>query len=134
MKSLIFRAYSAAILFLLVSTGANAADVVVIANPGIAISGSDIKDIFLGEKQFAGSTKLIVIDNASAQGAFLSKFIQIDVNKYNNIWTKKSFREGLTPPAVKSSDIEVSEYVKRTPGAVGYVTSSPTGVTIIQKP
>ena len=69
MKSLIFRAYSAAMLLLLVSTGANAADVVVIANPGIAISSGDIKDIFLGEKQFAGSTKLIVIDNASAQGA-----------------------------------------------------------------
>jgi hypothetical protein len=55
-------------------------------------------------------------------------------NKYNNIWTKKSFREGLTPPAVKSSDIKVIEFVKRTPGAVGYVTSDPTGVTIIQKP
>jgi len=134
MKSLIFRAYSAAMLLLLVSTGANAADVVVIANPGIAISSGDIKDIFLGEKQFAGSTKLIVIDNASAQGAFLSKFMKMDAAKYNNIWTKKSFRDGLTPPAVKSSDIEVSEYVKRTPGAVGYVTSTPSGVTIIQNP
>jgi hypothetical protein len=134
MKSIIFRAYSAAMLLLLVSTGANAADVVVIANPGIAISSGDIKDIFLGEKQFAGSTKLIVIDNASAQGAFLSKFMKMDAAKYNNIWTKKSFRDGLTPPAVKSSDIEVSEYVKRTPGAVGYVTSTPSGVTIIQNP
>lgn len=134
MKSLIFRAYSAAILLLLISPGASAGDVVVITNPGITISAGDIKDIFLGEKQFAGSTKLVVIDNASAQGAFLSKFMQIDVNKYNNIWTKKSFRDGLTPPALKSSDIEVSEYVKRTPGAVGYVTSNPTGVTIIQKP
>jgi hypothetical protein len=134
MKSKIFRAYSAAMLLLLVSTGANAADVVVIANPGIAISSGDIKDIFLGEKQFAGSTKLIVIDNASAQGAFLSKFMKMDAAKYNNIWTKKSFRDGLTPPAVKSSDIEVSEYVKRTPGAVGYVTSTPSGVTIIQNP
>jgi hypothetical protein len=134
MKSKIFRAYSAAMLLLLVSTGANAADVVVIANPGIAISSGDIKDIFLGEKQFAGSTKLIVIDNASAQGAFLSKFMKMDAAKYNNIWTKKSFRDGLTPPAVKSSDIEVSEYVKRTPGAIGYVTSTPSGVTIIQNP
>ncbi|MGA9665752.1 MAG: hypothetical protein WBQ69_04790 [Gallionella sp.] len=134
MKSLIFRAYCAAILFFLVTSGANAADVVIIANPGIAISSDDIKDIFLGEKQFAGPTKLVVIDNASAQGAFLSKFLHMDAAKYNNIWTKKSFRDGLTPPAVKSSDIEVSEYVKRTPGAVGYVTSRPSGVTIINGP
>lgn len=133
MKSLIFRACTA-ILLLLVYSGANAAEVVVIANPGITISGGDVKDIFLGEKQFAGSTKLVVIDNASAQGAFLSKFMQMEANKYNNMWTKKSFREGLTPPAVKSSDLEVIEFVKRTPGAVGYVTSNPTGVTIIQKP
>src|SRR5665647_3119618 len=74
MKSLIFRACSAILLFLVYS-GANAAEVVVIANPRISISGGDIKDIFLGEKQFAGSTKLVVIDNASAQGAFLSKFM-----------------------------------------------------------
>ena len=60
--------------------------------------------------------------------------MKMDAAKYNNIWTKKSFRDGLTPPAVKSSDIEVSEYVKRTPGAVGYVTSTPSGVTIIQNP
>jgi hypothetical protein len=108
--------------------------VVVISNSETPISAGDIKDIFLGEKQFAGSNKLVVIDNASAQGAFLSKFMQMDVAKYNNIWTKKSFRDGLTPPAVKSSDAEVTEYIRRTPGAVGYVSTSPSGVNIIQKP
>jgi ABC-type phosphate transport system substrate-binding protein len=73
-----------------------------------------------------------VIDNASAQGAFLSKFMQMEANKDNNMWTKKSFREGLTPPAVKSGDAEVIEYIKRTPGAIGYVSTKPAGVKIIQ--
>jgi ABC-type phosphate transport system substrate-binding protein len=130
MKSLIFKACSA-ILLLLVYSSANAGEVVVIANPGITISGGDVKDIFLGEKQFAGSTKLVVIDNASAQGAFLSKFMQMEANKDNNMWTKKSFREGLTPPAVKSGDAEVIEYIKRTPGAIGYVSTKPAGVNVI---
>ena len=130
MKSLIVSVCSAALLLLSVPQFASADDVVVITNPGVTISADDIKDIFTGEKQFAGSTKLIVVDNASTQGSFLSKFLKMDTAKYNNIWTKKSFRDGLTPPAVKSSDAEVTEYVRRTPGAVGYVSSAPAGVNV----
>jgi hypothetical protein len=118
MNSTILRFFSSAILALCFAQSANAADVVVIANPDLTISAEEIKDIFLGEKQFSGSTKLVVIDNASAQGGFLSKFMQMDAAKYSNIWTKKSFRDGLTPPAVKSGDAEVTEYIKRTPGAM----------------
>lgn len=132
MRPIIFRAYSAAILFLLAFQNANAGDLVVITNPDISIASTDIKDVFLGEKQFAGSTKLVVVDNASAQGSFLSKFMNMDAAKYNGIWTKKSFRDGLTAPAVKSGDAEVMEYVKRTPGAIGYVSAKPSGVKVIQ--
>ena len=132
MKSIIFRVCSAAILFLLAFQSANAADLVVITNPDISIASSDIKDVFLGEKQFAGSTKLVVVDNASAQGSFLSKFMNMDTAKYNGIWTKKSFRDGLTAPAVKSGDAEVIEYIKRTPGAIGYVSTKPSGVKVVQ--
>lgn len=132
MKSLIFRVCSAAILLLLVSQFANAAGVVVIANSDVSVSADEVRDIFLGEKQFAGSTKLVVIDNAAMQGSFLSQVMHMDAAKYNGIWTKKSFRDGLTPPAVKSGDAEVTEYVKRTSGAIGYVSSAPAGVKVIQ--
>ena len=132
MRPIISRACSAAILFLLAFQNANAGDLVVITNPDISIASTDIKDVFLGEKQFAGSTKLVVVDNASSQGSFLSKFMNMDAAKYNGIWTKKSFRDGLTAPAVKSGDAEVMEYVKRTPGAIGYVSAKPSGVKVIQ--
>jgi ABC-type phosphate transport system substrate-binding protein len=66
------------------------------------------------------------------QNTFLSQIMQMDVNKYNGIWTKKSFRDGLTPPAVKSGDAEVSEFIKRTPGSIGYVSSAPAGVKVIK--
>ena len=132
MRSIIFRAGSAAILFLLAFQSANAADLVVITNPDISIASTEIKDVFLGEKQFAGSTKLVVIDNAAVQGGFLGKFMNMDAAKYNSIWTKKSFRDGLTAPAVKSGDAEVIEFIKRTPGAIGYVSTKPSGVKIIQ--
>lgn len=132
MKSTILGIFSVTVLALCALQSANAGDVVVITHTGITLSAAEIRDVFLGEKQFVGSTKLTVIDNKSSQDDFLSKFMKMDVTKYNSIWTKKSFREGLNPPAVKSSDAEVSDYIKRTPGAVGYVSDSPAGVNIVR--
>jgi len=130
MKSTYFRYFSAVLLALSLSQAAYAADVVVISNSGISISAGEVKDVFLGEKQFAGSTKLIPVDNASLQANFLSKYMNMAADKYNSMWTKKSFRDGLTPPAVKSGDADVIDYVKRTPGAVGYVSAAPAGVNV----
>lgn len=108
-----------------------AADVFVIAHPSAAISQAEVRDVFLGEKQFAGSTKLVPVDNGAAQEEFLGKALKMEGAKYNSTWTKKSFREGLNPPAIKSGDLEVIEFVKRNAGAVGYVRSSPAGVTVV---
>lgn len=132
MKSIILRFCSAAILLFLVSQSANAGDIVVISHPGTTTSAAEVRDIFIGDKQFAGNVKLIVVDNASVQNSFLSKFMKMDTGKYNGIWTKKSFRDGLIPPAVKSGDAEVIAYVKQTSGAIGYVSSTPTGVNVVQ--
>lgn len=107
----------------------------VIANPSpdAGITMNDIRDVFLGEKQFIGAVKIVPVDNLAAQSAFLGKVLKMDAAKYSATWTKKSFRDGLNPPAPKSGDLEVLNYVKSTPGAVGYVTSKPGNVTVIQK-
>lgn len=113
--------------------GSAFAEVFVIAHSSVQISTGDIREVFLGDKQFAGSVKIIPVDNGAAQDQFLSKVLSMEGAKYNSAWTKKSFREGLNPPAVKSGDAEVLDYVKKTPGAVGYVTTTPSGVTVVQK-
>lgn len=117
----------------LVAVAAARAEVVVIANSSIQVSMADVAEIFFGEKQFAGATKLLPVDNGSLQENFLSKVLKIDSGKYHTKWAKKAFREGLNPPAVKANDAEVIDYVRRTPGAVGYVASAPAGVTVVQK-
>lgn len=109
------------------------ADVFVISNSAVQISPGEIKDVFTGEKQVAGSTKLVPVDNATAQAAFLSTALKMEADRYKSIWTKKSFREGMVPPVVKSGDTEVLDFVKKTPGGVGYVSSQPSGVNVIQK-
>jgi len=132
MKANILGLLSVAMLSLAPFQGAIAGDAVVISNKGTIISASEIRDVFFGEKQFAGDTKIIVIDNKSAQKNFLKKYLKVDLNKYNNIWTKKSFRDGLNPPALKANDADTLEYVKQTPGAVGYVSGSTSGVNVVK--
>ncbi len=112
---------------------ARAGDLYVIANSGTTVSPSDVREIFLGEKQFIGNIKLIPVDNASAQEQFLSKVMKMEAAKYTSSWTKKSFRDGVSPPAVKGSDTDTIEFVKQTAGAVGYVGSSPAGVNVVGK-
>ena len=115
------------------ATQALAEDIYVIAHPNISVTVNDIREIFLGEKQFAGAVKIVPIDNSAVQADFLGKVMKMDAAKYSSTWTKKSLRDGLNPPALKSGDAEALNYVKSTPGAVGYVISKPSNVTVIQK-
>jgi ABC-type phosphate transport system substrate-binding protein len=105
----------------------------IIANPSVTLTVAEVREVFLGEKQLAGGTKLVPVDNAAAQAEFASKLLQVELPKYISLWTKKSFREGLNAPAVKGSDAEVAAFVKATPGALGYVTAAPPGARVIGK-
>lgn len=110
------------------------ADGFIIAHLGIDISAADIREVYLGEKQFAGVLRLIPVHNSAAEAEFLSKVIKFDAAKYATAWTKKTFRDGINPPASRSSDADTVAFVRHTPGAIGYVTSSPPGnVKLVQK-
>ena len=123
------------IAMLLAAAEAACADQFVIANPSVTISGDDIREVYLGEKQFAGEQKLVPVDNAAAQGLFLSKVLRMSSTRYETAWIKKSFREGLAIPLVRASNTETTEFVRRTPGAVGYIVADkpPTGVVVVTK-
>lgn len=106
----------------------------VICNAGVALQPAEIRDTFVGEKGFVGTVKLAPADNAAAQSAFLDKVLKVDASKYAGIWTKKSFRDGVNPPPVKSSDAEALAYVKQTVGGCSYVGSQPgPGVAVIAR-
>lgn len=125
------------LLLMLVSSGlpcAMADEIYVIANADAKLTAGTIRDIYIGEKQFSGSIRIIPIDNAAAQTAFLGKVLKLELSRYENLWVKKSFRDALNPPAMKYSDKEVIELVRKTPGAIGYIAASPpAGITVIQK-
>jgi hypothetical protein len=111
-----------------------AADLYVICNNDVSLTAGDVRDVFLGEKQFSGAVKLLPADNSAAQNAFVEKVLKMDAAKYSTAWTKKSFRDGANPPPLKSSDAEALEYVKRTPGGCSYVGVPPgEGVVVVAK-
>jgi ABC-type phosphate transport system substrate-binding protein len=127
--------FKAALLTALASGPVHVAarDVYVIANPGLTATEADVKEIFTGEKQLASGVKIRPADNSALQVEFLSKVIHMESAKYNAMWTKKSFRDGVAVPPIKGSDAEVEAYVKSTPGAIGYVSSPVDGVKLLGK-
>jgi hypothetical protein len=96
----------------------------VIAHPFVSLSEEDIRNVYLGEKQLAGSMRLRPVGNSAIEAEFLAKVLQTDGPKYDARWIRKRFREGLTPPPILGSDAEVLAFVRATPGAIGYVSSS----------
>jgi hypothetical protein len=116
------------------SFAAVAGDIFVIAHPAVKITADALRDVYIGEKQFAGDVKLTPVDNAAAQADFLEKVLRLDQTRYANLWVKKSFRDALNPPALRSGDKDVVDFVRKTPGALSYVTTPPpAGVNVIQK-
>ena len=115
--------------------GPSHADEFVIANPSVNLSGDEVREVYLGEKQFAGEQKLVPVDNAALQGVFLSKVLRMTPSKYETAWIKKSFREGLAIPGVRATSNDTVEFVRKTPGAVGYVVADkpPAGVVVVTK-
>jgi ABC-type phosphate transport system substrate-binding protein len=128
------RAAAAATLLLWALPLCARADIYVIVNSRLTLTTDDIKGIYTGDKQLAGSTKITPLDNTVAKSEFLSKVLQLDPVKYDALWIKKSFRDGINPPLLKASDEEVVATVKSTAGTIGYIsTAPPDGVTVLKR-
>ncbi len=121
----------ASLLGVILAATARAGEVV--AHASVTLSTDEVKELFLGDRQFAGNVKLIPIDNAAAHAEFVGKVLQTDVAKYSMRWAKKAFREGLNAPSAKSDDADVLAFVKVTPGAVGYVGATSGGTKVLLK-
>jgi len=127
-------AWIAAALLCVGSAEAMPADLYVVCNANVSLRPEDVRDVYIGEKSFAGNARLAPADNMAAQAAFLEKVVKVSVDRYTSLWTKKSFRDGANPPAMKSNDAEAIAYVRQTPGACSYVqTVPPSGVNIVAK-
>lgn len=114
------------ILSVSVSFGQN----VVIINSGhgaTSISGSDLANIYLGRSSSLAGSKVVPVDQKNTSGpgvAFLEKVLKLSASDYQNRWVEKMLSGEANPPVVKGSDADVIEFVKATPGGIGYVSAS----------
>ena len=116
------------------SATAMTSDLYVVCNQNVSLRPGEVRDVFIGEKSFAGLVRLVPADNLAGQAAFLEKVVKFSADRYVSLWTKKSFRDGASPPLVMVSDAEAIAYVRQTPGACSYVeVVPPGGVTVIGK-
>jgi ABC-type phosphate transport system substrate-binding protein len=105
----------------------------IIENESMNVSADDIEDIFTGEMQTIGTKSIKLVDNKEAQTHFLNQVLQISLIKYKSIWVKRSFRDGAKIPDSLKDDKETIEFVKNTPGAIGYVTTKDNHVKVIKE-
>lgn len=110
-----------------------AADLYLVANPALKISASDALSAYLGEKEFFKATRLRPVENASIQVDFLQRVMDMNIKQYQVYWTKKTFRDGVMPPVVLSSDAEVLMFIQKTPGAIGYLRIPSDAVTVLKR-
>ncbi len=122
------------ILSLCLATNVSSAEILVIANSALNVTGADVVDLFTGEKTSAGGSNISLADNKAALTEFCQKALKMEPAKYNAHWAKKSFRDGVAAPKPKSSDSEVIDFVKATPSGVGYISGpAPSGVKLVTK-
>lgn len=120
----------AAVLGLLAVANLAGADLKVIANPGVGtatISGDDLKGVFLATKSSlsdGGRVEPVLQKGGSAHEAFVKEYLGKTDPALQTYYRSLVFTGKASMPKTLASDAEVTAYVAKTKGAIGYVSSS----------
>jgi len=127
-------------LLLCVSLPSTAANVKVIANlsvKGSQVSPANLKSIFLKTKTSLNDgshVEPVLLKSGAAHEAFVKQYVGKTTAGLETYYRSRVFTgKGLMPQRF-ASDAEVVEYVRKTKGAIGYVTAeaSAEGVRILE--
>ena len=106
-----------------------AAEVIVIANKGVpvdSISGSTLKEIYLGKKTLWNKKMKIapsLLKKGKTHDDFLKKYIGKTAAQFRSYWNNLLFTGAGTPPPSFNTEKELVDYVAKTDGAIGYIDS-----------
>ena len=105
-----------------------AQDVLVITNKdndAKSLSSTELKQIFLAQKQTWGSGEPIQLavnsEDKKLIGDF-AKLIGMDEASYSNAWIKITLSGKSPPPFSASNDNDTLDFVKKNKGAIGFIT------------
>ena len=98
------------------------------SNPVDSLSARYVKDLFLGRvKSWDHGGKVAPVDlgaESGARQAFSKSVLGKSMNAVRSYWQQRIFSGRGVPPPELGSEREVVSFVRRTPGAIGYVSSS----------
>jgi ABC-type phosphate transport system substrate-binding protein len=123
-------------LLVLSLTEVHASEMVVIAHPSVGkLDITTIQRIFSG-KIIELNGMPIKPFNLSAgviRSRFLQRFLKQDDDKYVAYWIVRNFIGKGAPPQELSSAAQMIQFVKTTPGAIGYIDESEVnaGINVI---
>ncbi|KAF0192160.1 MAG: hypothetical protein FD165_1228 [Gammaproteobacteria bacterium] len=130
-------------LGLLGSAAAVSADVVVIANPSLAVdtlTAEQIKEIFTAAApRLPDGTPCKVIDQAEQRPArteFYQKVLHKTPEQAKAYWAKQIFTGNGVPPPVVMDDAAVKKWLSRFPDGIGYIdeTAVDGSVKVLLRP
>ena len=124
----VFRVILAAVGLLTAQTHAAGNAVVVIANRNVSnIDATTLEKIYMGKVIEVNGVPVTAI-NANAGSAarvrFLRAYLNKDEDDYTAYWVTRRYVGKGAPPRELSSSAAILNYVKNTPGAIGYVDES----------
>jgi ABC-type phosphate transport system substrate-binding protein len=97
------------------------------SNPASTMTPSEMAQLFLKKKtKWPSGIAVVPVDQSSgkAREAFSREVLGRDVSAVRAYWQQQIFSGRSTAPEEKTSDAAVIAFVKDTPGAIGYVSSS----------
>ena len=128
MSTRALRTLALALGFAVVAAPASAQSFVVIvntANPVKVMSVQQVSGLFLKKDRWANSRATAPVDLARSspvRADFTRMVHNRTVDAVTNYWSQQMFAGKGFPPPEKSTDDQVVEYVRRNPGAIGYVS------------
>lgn len=126
------------VLMLATPFDASADDIIVVANPSVptdTLAQDEIQSIFLGEIVKWSNNQMITVvtlQDEEMHERFLEKYIRRTPFQFNNVWRRILFTGKGKPPEKMKSQEELLEYVAKTAGAIGYVSSGLIGTKTVK--
>lgn len=120
----------------------SAGEILVIAHPSVPAESLDqasIKNLFLGKTvQWDNSSMvtIVVSEKAEVHDMFLKKYVKRTKNQFRNVWRQNLFSGTGKQPIKANSIEELVDYVSKTDGAIGYISSDtqlPENIKVIAK-
>lgn len=102
---------------------------IVVANADTpALDADTLQKIYLGKVVEVGGRSIIPVNltkGSSLRAAFMEQVLAQDDEKFTAYWTVRRYIGKGSPPREFDSPGDLLEFVRKTPGAVGYVSENP---------